>query len=169
MMLRPDQSIARVLKRGLQFRGRSQRSEYWWWALFVALIDIAASVAETQVDMPYYFGMSVIGLATYALYFIPDLTVGWRRMQDTGRPGWIYAIFVVLAFAVSFMPESWFGFDALLESNVALGNLPVGLFGMGAYLVLFMIMIILLAMPSQRGDNRYGPHPFEDRGVDVFD
>lgn len=169
MILRPGQAIGRVLRCSFQFRGRARRSEYWWWALFVILLEFAVLAVESRINLRYIFGISTLDWTVTALYFTPDLSVGWRRLQDTGRPGWLYPIFSVLAYAVLFLPEPF--------QIVASGPLETGFLQMFGwveglnllYFLIFIVMIALLAMPSQSGDNRYGPHPYEDRGASVFD
>ena len=59
------------------FRGRASRAEYWWWTLFVILVEAATSG----------LGDAVGGLVGAALV-LPSIAVGVRRLHDTGRSGW---------------------------------------------------------------------------------
>lgn len=59
------------------FKGRAVRSEYWWFALFSALAQGAASG----------FGDSFGNLVSVVL-LLPSIAVGVRRIHDTNRRGW---------------------------------------------------------------------------------
>jgi len=78
-----------VLRQYAQFSGRARRSEYWFFVLFNGLISMACSL------MDWMFGLvseeSGVGLfgGLYGLaMLIPGLSVGVRRLHDTGRSGW---------------------------------------------------------------------------------
>jgi uncharacterized membrane protein YhaH (DUF805 family) len=167
MMQSPGRSISNVFRRAFQFNGRSQRSEYWWWALFVIILNLAAGLLEPLIDMPYFLGMSLLSLIIYAIYFVPDLTVGWRRLQDTSRPGWIYGIYVATTTIMSIIPNTLI-FTFMGRADGVFNANSILVFT-GIYLILFALLIVLLALPSQKGDNRFGPHPYEDQSASVFD
>jgi len=78
-----------ALRKYAQFSGRSRRSEYWYFVLFVVLIEIVLMGIERMLG----FGSGAGGYGTlsslFALaMFIPHLAVGARRLHDTGRSGW---------------------------------------------------------------------------------
>ena len=80
---------------------------------------------------------------------IPGLAVGWRRMHDTGRPGWWmlmpFAWLAVMAPLVMAVGRDWaWKFDILAR----LGFAALGL-----------VVIVWLVLPTQPGPNRYGPEP----------
>ena len=82
------------------FSGRAARAEYWWWFLFTVLCSLPfiawslwaswglrvpeqglpADALRTAAPIPYFTAMA-LGWAT----FLPSLTVGVRRMRDTGK------------------------------------------------------------------------------------
>ena len=85
-------SFVEAIKLGFQnyvnFKGRSQRAEYWWWILFVTVagialvaVDIAIFGADDSDPTPL---SNVFSLAT----FVPGLSVGVRRLHDIGKSGW---------------------------------------------------------------------------------
>jgi uncharacterized membrane protein YhaH (DUF805 family) len=117
--------------------------------------------------MPYFLGMSLLSLIIYAIYFVPDLTVGWRRLQDTSRPGWIYGIYVATTTIMSIIPNTLI-FTFMGRADGVFNANSILVFT-GIYLILFALLIVLLALPSQKGDNRFGPHPYEDQSASVFD
>jgi uncharacterized membrane protein YhaH (DUF805 family) len=98
-----------VLKKYAVFSGRAQRAEYWYFFLFYMIIYIGLSIVEGVTGL--YFAEPNIGLLSgiFALgTFIPSLSVGVRRLHDTGRSGWwlliglipIIGVIVLIVFAV---------------------------------------------------------------------
>jgi len=71
------------------FSGRARRSEYWWFALFQALVNIVAYGIEQQTD-----GGLIGNLIELALV-LPALAVAVRRLHDIDRSGWWLLIGVI--------------------------------------------------------------------------
>ena len=76
-----------LLKNFGDFKGRSRRSEYWYFSLFMMIFLIVAAVIDGMLwETPIlYF---VVALAA----LVPGLAVAVRRLHDTGRSGWHYLI-----------------------------------------------------------------------------
>jgi uncharacterized membrane protein YhaH (DUF805 family) len=72
------------------FEGRSSRSAYWWFYLFLIIVTIAALV----IDLALGSYPIIYGLATLAL-FLPELAVTVRRFHDAGHSGWWFLIVLV--------------------------------------------------------------------------
>ncbi|WP_084125047.1 DUF805 domain-containing protein [Demequina sp. NBRC 110054] len=129
------------------FSGRARRSEYWWFQLFIFLIEIPfqivfwilyamafapvfsqaeadGTIPESAFDdfnvTPLVIG-SILLLAVAIALFLPSLAVVIRRLHDTGRSGW------------------W----------ILLGLIP------GGSIVIFVFTIL----DSEPGTNAYGPNP----------
>lgn len=87
--------FAEAVKTGLSkyvdFSGRARRSEYWYWVLFVVLVDIVASILDSALGSERLF-YSLAGL----VFFLPGVAVAIRRLHDTGRSGW----WLLLVFAI---------------------------------------------------------------------
>ncbi|MBR2863319.1 MAG: DUF805 domain-containing protein, partial [Bacteroidaceae bacterium] len=56
------------------FSGRATRSEYWWWALFTAL-----------VSWILFFVFPILVPIAGLVFLLPSLAVLVRRLHDTGR------------------------------------------------------------------------------------
>lgn len=129
------------------FAGRARRPEFWWFVLFCAICVLPLSIIDVVI-----FGEAVLlglgGLFTL-LTFVPQLTVAWRRMHDTGRPGWFNLLPAILAGSL-LISERFF--KGLLDPAQA-----AVLFIMSY--VVAIIVLILLAFPTQADPNRYGPEP----------
>ncbi len=75
-----------VLRRYAEFAGRSDRPEFWWFALInliVSLVIYAIGIAAFGYNGGQILGF-VYGLAT----LLPSLGVEIRRLHDTNRSGW---------------------------------------------------------------------------------
>ena len=72
------------------FSGRSNRSEYWWWTLFVVVIYFALNFLGAIVPL---LGIvtSLFGLVT----LLPGLALGARRMHDIDQSGWYLLLWLL--------------------------------------------------------------------------
>ena len=72
------------------FSGRSNRSEYWWWTLFVFVIYFALNFLGAIVPL---LGIvtSLFGLVT----LLPGLALGARRMHDIDQSGWYLLLWLL--------------------------------------------------------------------------
>ncbi len=124
------------------FSGRACRPECWWFFLFV----VVGSVLLSAIDAVIFGEDMLLGLSgLFALLtLLPQIAVAWRRMHDTGRPGWLNLLAVVpIVRQLIILPR-----DPILE--IVLGIVS---------LVLTLVVLVWLALPSQPGLNRYGPEP----------
>ena len=136
-----------AIKRGFSgmftFTGRSSRSEFWWWMLFVWIVASALSMVSRIYFADEVFSLtdspsseelmgiykqillspgSIISNIINFVFFLVTLSVSIRRLHDTGRSGW----WVLLDFACCIGP---------------------------------IFLIVWFCQPSQEGDNEYGPMP----------
>lgn len=123
-----------AIKRGFQkyavFTGRTSRSEFWWWQLFVFIISSAVSSCTMpfimddfdptsgMLPMSWYCTSGLLNL----ILFLPNLGMAIRRLHDTGRSGW------------------W----VLLNLVCCIG---------------WIFLIVWWCQPSQEQNNKYGPVP----------
>lgn len=78
------------------FTGRTQRSGYWYWVLFIVLGNLVFSAVDTALfqatpDQPVSLLGGVFALAT----FLPSLAVGVRRLHDIDRTGWWLLLYLI--------------------------------------------------------------------------
>ena len=74
-----------ALKKYADFSGRARRKEYWMFILIYMVINVILAL----------LGMDIIsGIVALAL-LIPSLSIGARRLHDTGRSGWWQLIYLV--------------------------------------------------------------------------
>jgi uncharacterized membrane protein YhaH (DUF805 family) len=92
-------SIRTNFSKYVTFSGRAQRSEFWWWALFVWVTQIVLSIIDsilfgTVETGPGSFSSStdtpiLSGIFSLAV-LLPTISVTVRRLHDTDRTGWWY-------------------------------------------------------------------------------
>lgn len=138
-----------LMQKYATFQGRASRSEYWWF--FLAVL-IGAVITQ------------LIWGVLYAIYMLavicPALAVGFRRLQDTGRPGWYIAIPFGLSLLTSLLAP-----DIPSEEAMAAGEMPdVGAIGIYAVLSIVQLVVSLLFLwwltrPSDPEANAHGAPP----------
>ncbi|KUJ78506.1 DUF805 domain-containing protein [Ruegeria profundi] len=154
------------------FSGRAVRSEYWWFVLFVVLVSLIFAIVDASIfgtDPETGQGIQVLTPIFQLAVLIPMLAAGWRRLHDTGRPGWYLLLPAALSIATVLMLFSGIAVFSALEQGA---NDPETLRGPAAFLgvtglmvvgilqlILTVLMIWWLSRPSQEGDNAYGPAP----------
>lgn len=68
------------------FKGRAQRSAFWYWSLFAFIVYVVAMLLDQYV-LDYDTTGPIYGLSALAL-LLPSLAVGARRLHDIDRTGW---------------------------------------------------------------------------------
>jgi len=125
------------------FSGRASRSEYWWFVL-------AYVIGAVILSLPGIWVLSIL----YALALLsPAAAAGFRRLQDTGRPGWYIAIPTALSLLNTLTAPDM--------SSMRHGVVPSGMGGFAllglVQLVVGLVFLWWLTRPSDPGTNDYGP------------
>ncbi|MEM8577307.1 MAG: DUF805 domain-containing protein [Pseudomonadota bacterium] len=134
-----------VVENYANFTGRARRSEYWWFFLAFVIVAIITQLISVWLYL-------IVALALLA----PGLAVGFRRLQDTGKPGW----YILIPFGLSLIgllitPDV----DPTGTTVPNMGALALaGLFGL-VQLVVAILFIWWLTRPSEEGSNTWGPPP----------
>lgn len=71
-----------ALKKYADFTGRARRKEYWMFFLFIVIFSVVVGIVDGML------GISVLSLIYGLALLIPSLSIGARRLHDTGRTGW---------------------------------------------------------------------------------
>lgn len=160
------QAVESAFRNALTFSGRSRRPEYWWFFLFV----FAGALVIGAIEYAALGGSQWLTRLFQLVVLLPFLAVAWRRLQDTGRPGWMVlipsAIVMVSAVIAGSVTRQMMG--QLVDTPGAMhapGAVATGIQS-GVLLVLSLLQIIAgvviiwwMSRPSQRGPNAYGPEP----------
>jgi len=82
------QAVKSAFARYATFEGRASRSEYWWFYLFVivvnAILSLLSGTEETGSNLFFSLISMIFALAT----IVPGFAVACRRLHDTNRSGW---------------------------------------------------------------------------------
>lgn len=130
------ESIATCFSKFVVFSGRARRSEFWWFALFLAVVDIALSFVSDGLS-------SLWNLAT----LLPYAAVAWRRLHDIDRTGlWtIVPLIPAIIMIVGMVADNPFG--------------PVFWIGAVGFAALSILNIVFWASKGTVGPNQYGEDP----------
>lgn len=79
-------AIKTCFSKYIDFTGRAQRSEYWYFFLFSFLLQMLIDIV---VGSGFASGLVSLGLV------IPGFSAGARRLHDTGRTGWWQLLWLV--------------------------------------------------------------------------
>ena len=155
-------AVKNAFQNALKFSGRSRRPDYWWFFLFV----FAGAFVLTLIDMALFGAdRQVLTRVFQIVVFIPFLAVAWRRLQDTGKPGWWVLVPSAIVVVSSLVAGS---VGRQMISGVSMtGDMPmVGAGQAGLLLVLSLLQVVAglliiwwMTRPSERGANAYGPEP----------
>ncbi|MEM9434311.1 MAG: DUF805 domain-containing protein [Pseudomonadota bacterium] len=85
-------AVQTCLSKYIDFNGRAQRSEYWWFFLFAVICSLIAGVIDGLI-----FGAQVVGLLVTLGLFLPGLAAVIRRLHDQDRVGW-WALIALVPF-----------------------------------------------------------------------
>jgi len=83
-------AIKSGFKNYANFKGRAQRSEYWFRILFYLLVVVAGLVLESLVR-----GISLPIALIHLGLIIPTISVFVRRLHDTDRKGWWWLVTLI--------------------------------------------------------------------------
>lgn len=172
------------LFRYFDFKGRSSRSEFWWYSLLIFLIaalyfiySIAMMPSFEDMMDPYFDDASLgYGFIDYVyiifslLTFIPGLAVSVRRLHDINRTGWWIAAFYGLMTAssalfagaiITIFVSAMFamtGDTGGIASSFG-GAYTMIILAIGLFIGTFVWMVVWYATPSVNADNRFGDTP----------
>lgn len=144
------------------FRGRAQRSEFWWWVLLMTMIWVIFLVFAQVFSSPIPVERFDVSVATKLLFAGPPFAmllsspVTSRRLHDTGRSGWW-----------QIAPVGLF-FGSIVLMAVAGGTGNPNLMGrpfliLALLVLMLMIMFLWLIEKGTSGENRFGPDPLPSR------
>ncbi|WP_206790325.1 DUF805 domain-containing protein [Amycolatopsis sp. MtRt-6] len=78
-------ALARAVRLSFRFRGRASRPEFWYFFLAYVPLVLTLGYVENVVDQDWFY---TLGTVLYLPWLVPFVSVGVRRLHDTGRSGW---------------------------------------------------------------------------------
>lgn len=162
-------AVKTCLGKYVVFSGRAARSEYWWFALFVFLGVFILSIVDHVIWGDAEDAIKLLAPIFQLVTFLPLLAAGWRRLHDTGRPGWY--LLLPMLFSVGFALALIGGvvaFGAIEAAGMPQDELrgPAALLGLTGIMIAWIVQFVLallmlwwLTRPSEPGANAYGAQP----------
>ena len=102
------QAVARFYGRYATFSGRASRSEYWWVALFMALVFIAFAIVtgvagaatadssgRASEPSPAAIVVALLFVVFHFGSFVPSIALNARRLHDANFSGWVQLVSLV--------------------------------------------------------------------------
>ncbi len=148
-----------VKNKYIDFSGRADRKEFWYFALFNTLIIFLITLLGTAYLFIFRTEPRFLLYLFYAMMIFPAaLSVLVRRLHDTDRNGWWYLLVVIPATLISFDE-----FD-LVHIPYLFIMILIGIHYVGLFMLLFFLI-----QKGEEGTNRYGPQPDSNGNTSVKD
>lgn len=80
------EAVITCIQKYATFKGRASRAEYWWFALFNALISTVIHCIALELKGPEAADTAM--MLTQLVFLIPALAAGCRRLHDINFSGW---------------------------------------------------------------------------------
>lgn len=81
--------IAICLKKYATFSGRAQRSEFWYFNLFISIVYLALySLDDLMIRNEMKSGPGGLHYLCVFGFLLPSISVHSRRLHDIGKSGW---------------------------------------------------------------------------------
>ena len=81
------------------FKGRASRAEFWWFALFTAIVGLVLGFVDgllfTLTENEFFALLGFSGLFQLGV-FLPNLAVTARRLHDTDKSGWWMLLYLTI-------------------------------------------------------------------------
>lgn len=159
----PQVSFGQAVKQGfrkiLSFKGRSRRSEFWWFILALYLIVMVLSFAYDLL-LPV-LASTIVGICISALY-IPAMA---RRLHDRNHCAalpilqWLlngaFNLYLIFSGYIEELQSVNFSEKTIerLVSDPIVISLSIG------SVVVSFVLLVLLCLDGKKEPNRYGPSP----------
>ncbi len=142
------EALRACFDKAFTFSGRASRAEYWWFVLFW-LLSYVTLATVAGLSLPLWLGEAALTVFLIAMA-APLLAVSFRRLQDTGRTGWLSLAWV---------------FGALVASGGRLFGSSEAVFtGVAMEIGISLTLLVWMAAPGMPGPNAFGPAPRGARG-----
>lgn len=89
-----------ITEKYVDFSGRASRSEFWWFQLFMFLLQMGLFVLQMVALFSFPEMFTAIYWVTVVVslgLFLPSLSVSVRRLHDIGKSGWYFLLIIPLS------------------------------------------------------------------------
>ena len=77
------------------FTGRAKRSEFWFWILFIYILQIVLYFLGNLLGRADNAFVAFIFYIIAVVLWLATLAVGCRRLHDTGKSGWLQLLLLI--------------------------------------------------------------------------
>ena len=106
------QSISHCFSNYTNFNGRASRSEFWWFFLFVTILEFGADMWDASIG---YGETGFYMWIVFATTIVPSLSVGARRLHDLNKSGWLQLLAITI---IGLIPLFiWFATEGTKKNN----------------------------------------------------
>ena len=140
------------------FTGRATRAEYWWVMLFLFLVSMVLGWLGK-------FG-TILSLIFSIACIVPQLSLSFRRLHDSGLSGWIAGIYTLIGLAICVWMFVAGGSTLIALQLNPSAVTPDEVLSLGSAIawpsicmVLMAIVWLVLMCRKSDSDNQYGPAP----------
>lgn len=92
-------AINKAFNNYFNFSGRANRSEFWYFFLFIVLINALTHLIDTYIIGYHPEEMGIVSGVFWLATAIPQLSITFRRLQDVGKSGWWFLLsFTIIGF-----------------------------------------------------------------------
>ena len=156
-----------LFKKYATFSGRASRSEYWWFMLFNAVINlILLAIKKVCIfiysldPMEYLSVFSIVGLSVSFILLLPRISVTVRRLHDINASTW-WCLMLVFSFIISLMHLAALNLSlaAVVLSGYLSTIINIEIF---SNLISFVLMLFLIKKGT-KGPNRFGSDPLYEK------
>lgn len=92
-------AINKAFNKYFDFGGRSNRSEFWYFFLFIFIGSSIFHLIDTYIIGYHEEEMGIVSGIFWLATFIPQLSITFRRLHDVGKSGlWFLLSFTIIGF-----------------------------------------------------------------------
>ena len=95
-----NEAVGTCFRKYFDFSGRARGSEYWYFVLFSFILNIVATVLDTNFLGNTWEDSGPIYMITSVALFIPSISAAARRLHDSGKSGWWQLLYFTIIGAV---------------------------------------------------------------------
>lgn len=110
-----SQAVRMAFDSYCRFQGRSSRSEYWWWVLFVAILSFCIGIIEGILGFSMTAVQATSGILSLVL-LLPGLGLSVRRLHDIGKSGW-WILLGLIPVVGAIVLIIWFARNSQMQDN----------------------------------------------------
>lgn len=96
-------ALVRAVRLSFRFRGRASRPEFWYFFLAYVPLVLTLGGIENAVDEEWFY---ILCTVLYLPWLVPFVSVGARRLHDTGRSAW-WCVGVISCFGWLILTVFW--------------------------------------------------------------